>query len=53
MLVYYPCIQHMTKAIWRSRVVKGWTLGPGPLQSAMEDVPPHNMKKRREISGKT
>ena len=45
-LAHYPLSQHLTKAVWRSRVVKRWTLCPGSGQSAVKKVPPHHTTKK-------
>ena len=48
MLAQYSRNQYLTQAIWLPRVVKKWTLGPGPVQFTVEVVPatPHNGEKK-------
>ena len=45
MLAQYPCSQHLTQVVWWPRMVKGWTLSPGPVQSARKSYP--NIAQRR------
>ena len=40
-----PLHSESDSEIWRPRIVKGQTLGPGPVQSAVEEISPQHTKK--------